>query len=260
MMVATEPARRVAVVTGASRGIGRATTLGFAARGWDVVVNYKRDAQAADEVVDEVAALGGRAFAVQADIGDPADVSRLFATVGERTGRVDAFVANAAATSFKPILSLGVHNIERTLAIAVTGTILSVQCAVPLMRPGSSMVFVSGIDSRRYCPGHGLLGMAKSALETLAMYLSAELADRGIRVNAVNPGVIDTDSARTYTGDTWPRYASNAVKRTPVGRVGTPEDVADAITFLCSEQAAFVVGQTLLVDGGLLSTHGLNDD
>jgi enoyl-[acyl-carrier protein] reductase III len=209
---------KVALITGGSRGIGRATAHLLAARGADVAFTYRRQEEAATEVAE---AIG----------------------------------ANAAATAFKPLLEVKEHNVDKTFAITVKGFLVAAQEAVPLMegRRGR-IVAVSGIDSLGCLPRHGTLGAAKAAMEVLTRYLAAELAPRGITVNAVNPGLVETDSARFYGGDGYEAWKAQVIQVTPKGRVGTPEDIARVIAFLCSEEAEWICGQTIVADGGLTLT------
>jgi enoyl-[acyl-carrier protein] reductase III len=249
-------ANKVALVTGASRGIGRAIALRLAAEGAQIVVNYRRNLEQAQAVVTEVERLGSRALAVQADIGDVAAVRAMFAQVKQQYGFLDMLIANAAATAFRPLLRQGEHNVTRTFDLTIKGFLIAVQEAVPLMegRTGK-VVTISGIDSLRMLSGHGLLGAAKAALENLTMYLAHELGPHGIAVNGINPGLIETDSSQMYAGGEaqYERYRSEVVASTPAGRAGRPEDVAAVAAFLCSADADFIRGQTLLVDGGILS-------
>ena len=243
-------ASRVAIVTGASRGIGRATALKLASSGAAVVVNYRRNDTAATETVDAIVASGGRALAVRADLESGSEIAAMFASVRERLGRVDVLVLNAAATAFRPLLETRDHNVERTFAITVTGFLHCIREAVPLMN-GGAIVGVSGFDAIRVLPGHGTLGAAKAALETLVRYLAVELAPRGIRVNGVSPGYVETDSARLYAGAEFEdRVRAEWAAATPFGRLARPEEVANVIRFLCSDEASFVCGQTIVVDGG----------
>jgi enoyl-[acyl-carrier protein] reductase III len=248
-------AGKVALVTGSSRGIGRAIAVRLAQEGADVVVNYRRQTAAAEATAAAITALGRRALVVQADIGVAPAVRRLFAHVRKVFGRLDIFVANAAATAFKPLLELQEHHLEKTFAITVKSFVLAAQLAAELMqgRPGK-IVTVSGIDARRYIPLHGTLAAAKGALEVLTTYLACELAGRGITVNGVNPGLVDTDAAHVFGEEVYRLLAQNIVTYTPLKRLGTPDDIAKVVAFLCSDDAAWMCGQTLVVDGGLSLT------
>jgi enoyl-[acyl-carrier protein] reductase III len=244
--------RKVALITGASRGIGRATALRLARDGAAVVVNYRRNEAAAAETVAAITATEAEAVPVRADLEDSDQIAGMFAAVRERFGRLDIFVANAAATSFRPLLETKPHNVTRTFGITVNGFLRCVQEAATLMVDGGAVVAVSGFDTLRVLPGHGTLAAAKAALETLVRYLAVELAPRRIRVNGVNPGYVETDSARMYAGpDYESRIRPEWIAATPAGRIGRPEDVANVIAFLCSDEAGFICGQTIVVDGGL---------
>ena len=246
-------AGRIALVTGASRGIGRATAERFAREGAAVVVNYRRNHDAAAAVVDTIAAAGGKAIALAADLENGESIGAMFAEVRARFGALDFLVANAAATAFRPLLDTKPHHIERTFAITVSGFVRCVQEAVELMEGrNGSIVAVSGIDTVKAIAGHGVLGAAKASMETLVRYLATELATRGIRVNGVNPGYVETDSARFYAGADYERKVREEwVPAIAAGRVAAPEEIAAAIAFLCSADASYVYGQTLVVDGGL---------
>jgi enoyl-[acyl-carrier protein] reductase III len=246
-------AGRIALVTGGSRGIGRATVERFAREGATVVVNYRRNHEAAAATVDAIARAGGRAIAVAADLESGEAIAAMFAEVRSRVGALDFLVANAAATAFRPLLETKPHHVQRTFAITVSGFLRCVQEAVPLMegRRGS-IVAASGIDTLKAIPGHGLLGGAKASMEMLVRYLATELAPRGIRVNGVNPGYVETDSARFYAGDDYERKVSEEwIPSIPASRLAAADEIAAVIAFLCSEDASYVYGQTVIVDGGL---------
>jgi enoyl-[acyl-carrier protein] reductase III len=247
---------QVALVTGSSRGIGRATALLLARRGADVVVHYRRDEAAAQAVCSEARAAGVQATALRADLRDQEAVAALLAQVGSQFGRLDLLVANAASTAFKPLLDLAPHNIGMTLDTSVQSLLTLVRSAVPLLQGRSgNIVTVSGFDTLRCLPGHGLLGAAKAAVEMLTRYLAVELAPLGINANCVVPGFVATDSARLWADTHEPGgYAAAAaewVKRTPRGRVGEAEDIARVIALLCSADARWITGQVIVADGGL---------
>jgi enoyl-[acyl-carrier protein] reductase III len=246
---------KVALVTGSSRGIGRAIALRLAREGADVVVNYRRHAAAAEATAAGITALGRRTLVVQADIGETMAVRQMFTRVRETFGGLDIFVANAAATAFKSLMELQEHHLEKTFAITLKSFVLATQLAAELMqgRQGK-IVTVSGIDARRYIPLHGALAAAKGALEVLTTYLACELAGRGISVNGVNPGFVDTDSAHVFGERVYRLLEKNIVTYTPQKRVGTPDDIAKVVAFLCSDDAAWICGQTLMADGGLSLT------
>jgi enoyl-[acyl-carrier protein] reductase III len=248
-------AGQVALVTGSSRGIGRSIALNLAREGADVVVHYRRQAAAAEAVATAIAKLGRRALVVQAELGEEAAVRQMFDRVRDVFGRLDMFVANAAATALKPLLEMQKHHLDKTLQITLTSFVLAVQLAASLMRDGQGVIVtVSGMDARRYIPLHGALAAAKGALEVLTTYFACELAERGIRVNGVNPGFVDTDSAHVFGEDVYRLLETNIVAYTPKQRVGTPEDIAHVVAFLCSRESAWICGQTLMVDGGLSLT------
>ena len=248
-------AGKTALVTGSSRGIGRAIALRLAREGADVVVHYRRQTAAAQETAAAIATLGRRTLVVQADLGEAAAVRQMFTQVRETCGGLDILVANAAATAFKPLLEQQQHHLAKTFAITVNALVLAAQEAATLMRERhGKIVTVSGIDARRYVPLHGALAAAKGALEVLTAYLACELAPLGIAVNGVNPGFVNTDSAHIFGEKVYRLLEKNIITYTPMQRVGTPDDIANVVAFLCSEDAAWICGQTLTVDGGLSLT------
>lgn len=256
--------RKVALVTGCSRGIGRAIGLQLAAEGMDLVVHYRREQAAADEVAGAAEALGVSAITVRADLESPEEIAAMFETVAAQWGRVDVLVANAAATSFKPLMDVTVNNIDRTLATVVRSFVLLVQNAVPLMRPGSSVIGISGMDADYVQYGHGLLGAAKSAMDVLVRNFAVELGDREITVNSVKPGFIPSDSSQMYLGEAYNELVGLFEDYTPVQRHLTVEDVANMVTYLVATPAARVItGENFALDGGLRLQGGpwrtLND-
>ncbi|MFT4042228.1 MAG: SDR family oxidoreductase [Gordonia sp. (in: high G+C Gram-positive bacteria)] len=248
--------QRVALVTGGSRGLGREISLHLARSGYDVVVNCRRNLDHAEEVARGVRALGRRAIVAQADVEDARAVEAMFAKVGSEFGRLDALVANAAATSFKPMLELSDANVARTLNLVVGGFIRLVRGADPFIRPGGRIVGISGIDSIRYMPGHGLLGAAKAAMESLVRSYAVELGPRSITVNAVCPGGFETDSSRIWGGSEFAFLRNQFVAQSAVKDFGTVSDMAHTVDFLLTPGARFLTGQTIVVDGGLTANLG----
>jgi enoyl-[acyl-carrier protein] reductase III len=243
---------KIALVTGASRGIGRATALLLARGGADVVVHYHRNQRPAEETATTIEGLGRRAAAVGANLEAPEEIDRLFDQVSARFGALDILVANHAATAFKPTLEVKPHHIQRTFDLIVRALVLCVQRAAPLMKGRrGAIVTIAGQGTVECLPNYALLAAAKGAMETWTRYLAYELAPLDITANCVSPGVIATDSARFYGGDRFAEFEQLVSSFTPRGRMGTPEEVASVIAFLCSPAARFVQGQTIVVDGGL---------
>ena len=244
---------QTALVTGASRGIGRAVALKLASLGADIAVAYHVREQDAEVVAEEIRRLGRRAVTVGGDLGDEGDLQGIFQRVQETFGRLDIFVANAAATAFKPLRDIRSHHLDLSYALNWRAFVLGAIEASRLMeaRGEGVVVAVSGFGSEHCIPGYGVLGPLKAAMETSVRYLAAELAPRGIRVNGVNPGFLHTDSSRVYFEKTHAAPPEHVIRMTPMGRATTAEDVADVITFLCMPEARFVCGQTIRVDGGL---------
>ncbi len=248
--------RPVALVTGSSRGIGRATALAFARAGHDVVVHYRREAEAAEAVGKEVEAAGGSALLVAADLQDAEAPGRMLAAVEERFGRLDVLVANAASSVFRPLLEIEPRHLDLTFRTVLQSFLLLVQGAVPLMegRPGT-VVAVSGIDTVWVIDDHGLLGAAKAALEQLVRYLAVELGPRDIAVSGVMPGFVETASYQYYRDKVHhagpEALEAEAIARTPAGRIASSEDIAGIIHFLATPAGRWIRGQTIITDGGV---------
>jgi enoyl-[acyl-carrier protein] reductase III len=245
----------IALVTGGSRGIGRAVALRLAQAGADVVICYLRKGNAGREVADAIEALGQRALLVKADVGDPQDVARLFAEV-RAFGGLDILVSNAALGVMEPLLSVTAKHWQRTMETNAWGFLSLVQHAVPLMRTrgGGRVVALTSLGAGRVIENYGLVGSSKAALEAMVRYWGVELAAEGIIVNAVSPGIIETDAIRSLTNPD--ELVALVREQTPAGRLATPEDVAGVVEFLCSPAAQMIVGQTLVVDGGFSHLAG----
>lgn len=243
----------VALITGASRGIGRVLALRLAARGMHVVVNYKTNRELAEQTLGAVRTAGADGITVRADIEEPDDVDALFAAVEERYGHLDAFVANAAASAFKPIDALKLHHLDRSWAMNVRSFVLGAQRAARLMNDGGRIVAVTSYGSQRAFPTYASLGAAKAAIESYVKFMAVEFGRRGITVNAVNGGLIDTDSLEYFYEGGVPGMApmSTVIEKIPLGRAGGAEDMAAAVDFLLSDGAGYITGQILMVDGGL---------
>jgi enoyl-[acyl-carrier protein] reductase III len=243
---------RVALITGSSRGIGRATALELARRGADVVVNYVRKRSAAEEVVAEIQALGRRAIAVRANVAEVAEIEAMFSQVRAEYGRCDILVGNAASGILRPITQLEDKHWDWTMDINARSILRCANYAVPLMEAQGwgRIVGVTSFGSTRVFSEYSIVGISKAAIEALIRYLAVELAPKGIIANAVSPGIVETEALKYFpidVADTLRRAAT----RTPARRLTTPDDVAKVIAFLCSDDAAMIVGQTLVIDGGL---------
>ena len=242
---------KVALITGASRGIGRALALTLARDGASVVVNYKKNQDLAEETVTEVQAAGGQGIAVQADVEDPDEIEALFEAAESEYGRLDFYISNAAASAFKPILELGQHHLDRSYAVNVRAFVLGAQRAVALMKDGGRIVAMSSYGSSRVYPTYGNLGAAKAALESWVRYMSMEFAHLGINVNGVNAGIIESDSSAYFYDVSGMPPLSTVLPKIPKRRKGTVQEVADVVAFLLAEASEYITGQTLIVDGGL---------
>jgi enoyl-[acyl-carrier protein] reductase III len=233
------------LITGGTKGLGLETARALAREGAKLFLSYRSDEAAAEEARKE---LGCETIAC--DLSEDGTVDLLFDAVEKKTSKLDLYIHNAAATAFKELSELKAHHIDKTMNITVKGFILGTQRAARLMSGGGAIVGISGMDTLKAVPRHGLLGAAKSALETLCAYYAHELASRGIRVNSVNPGFLLTDSTRKYLGPAFDATATAFARATPMGRAPTLEEITQAILFLCSRRSSWIVGQTINVDGG----------
>jgi enoyl-[acyl-carrier protein] reductase III len=240
---------KVALVTGGSRGIGRAIAVRLAEAGADVAINYLRQRTAADETVKMIEETGRRALAIRANVGEPDNIPGLIAEIGQNFGRLDILVSNAASGVLKPALELNEHHWHWTMDINA-GTLLPLtQHSLPLMLPnGGHIIAVSSLGSVRAIPNYAAVGASKAALESLIRHLAVELAAQNIHVNAVSAGVVDTDALKHFPNRDL--LLENSREKTPSGRLTTPEDVADVVLLLCSPLAQQIHGQTVVVDGG----------
>jgi len=239
---------RVAIVTGASRGIGRAVATQLAAEGARVVVNYRQAAADADAVVAAIQAGGGEACAVQADVADEAGVRGLVRAAAKRFGRIDVLVANAGVVRDQLIGAMTLDQWDAVIQTNLRGPFLCIREVLPFMmrQQGGSIVCLSSIAADRAGRGHGNYVAAKGGLNAMVRSLAVELAPKAVRVNAVSPGVILTEMServRTLAGD-------EILGQIPLKRFGEPADVARAVCFLASDEASYITGQILHVTGG----------
>ncbi|WP_232302122.1 SDR family oxidoreductase [Alicyclobacillus hesperidum] len=251
-------AGKKAFVTGSSRGIGRAVAIAMAREGADVVIHYRREPEQAEATAAAVRELGRQALVVKAEMESQEELNAAFDEIERVFGGLDIFVANAAASAFKPIDSLKDYHIDRTYRVIIHSFVFAAQRCVPLMekRGGGRIITMSSMGSTYTLPRYATLGSAKAALEAMTRYLASEVGDKGITVNSINPGVVDTESARFYGGDNYDAYRQDVIAHTPLGRLATPEDVADTAVFLASDLSRFITGQVIRVDGGLTLLTG----
>ena len=241
-------AGKVALITGAARGIGRATALKLARAGCDIAANYYNSADQAETLCAEVRGLGRRAIAIAGSVGVPDSVDEIVAEFGKHFDRLDILVSNAASGVLKPTVEMTLKHWRWCMETNALALNLLTQRSLTLMGPGTRIVALSSLGAERAMPGYGFIGASKAALESLARALAQELGPRGIRVNVVSAGVVDTD-ALAYFPNREDLLADFA-RRTPAGPVLTPEDVAGAVYLLCLPEAAMINGHTLVVDGG----------
>ena len=241
-------AGKVALVTGAARGIGRAIAQKLASAGCDVAVNYYNSAEEAEALCAEIRAMGRRACVLQASVGIPDSVDDMFVEFGKHFDHLDILVSNAASGVLKPALEMTLKHWRWCLETNALALNLLAQRAVPLMPAGARIIAMSSLGASRAMPDYGFIGASKAALESLVRTLAQELGPRQIRVNAVSAGVVDTDALRYFPNRE--ELLANFAHRTPAGPVLTPQDVAGAVYLLCLPEAAMITGHTLVVDGG----------
>lgn len=244
---------KTALITGSGRGVGRITALHLARLGADIIINYLRKKTAAEETAHEIEALGRKVLLVRADMGEPEDIDRLFSEIESNFAGLDILVNNAASGYARGVMEQKVKGWDWTMNINARAALFTSQKAVPLMqkRGGGFIVNVSSIGSVRTLPDYVVIGASKSALEAITRYCAVEFSTFNIVVNAVSPGIIDTD-ALNYFNLSREVMVEGAAARTPAGRIVQPQDVANCIAFLCSPDASMIRGQVIVIDGGYL--------
>ena len=241
---------KVAVVTGASKGIGASIGKHLAAEGASVVVNYASSKAGADKVVSEITSSGGKAIAVQADMAKKADIERLFAETKRQFGRLDILVNNAGIYEFAPLENVSEELFHKQFNVNVLGLILATQAGVKLFdSAGGSIVNVSSVVSTLGFPNASVYSGTKGAVDSITRSLAKELGPRGIRVNAINPGMVETEGTHT-AGIAESEMRQQVEAQTPLRRIGQPQDIATLATFLASPDSSWVTGETFVVSGG----------
>jgi len=241
---------KVAVVTGASKGIGAAVAKQLAADGASVVVNYATSREGADKVVTDIAKTGGKAIAVGGSVTSEADIDTLFAETKKAYGKVDILVNNAGVYAFAPLEQVTADEYRRQYDINVLGLLLTTKVALPLFpATGGSVINISSIVSTLAPPAASVYSSTKGAVDTITKSLAKELGPRNIRVNAISPGLVITEGTHT-AGLAESDFEKRSVAATPLGRAGQPEDIALPVAFLASEEARWITGETIFVSGG----------
>lgn len=241
---------KVALVTGASKGIGAAIAKELAANGAAVAVNYSSSPDGAKKVVAEIEAAGGKAFAVQANVADPAAIAGLVETVARELGPIDVLVNNAGVYEFAPLEAINPEHFHKQFNLNVLGLLLTTQAVVAQApKTGASIINIGSVVGKMSAPNGSVYSATKGAVDSITVSLSKELGPRGIRVNALNPGLIVTEGTHG-AGIVGSDFEANAVAGTPLGRIGQPGDVATVAAFLASDDAGWLTGQTIYASGG----------
>ena len=243
---------KVAIVTGAAKGIGASIAKHFAHEGAKVVVNYASSKEAADKVVKEITDHGGQAIAVQADVSNEADITRLFEETKKAFGTLDILVNNAVFQQYLPIEQASVATFHQHFDVNVLGPVLTIQAALKMFNEqGGSIINISSGASKMPMAGVSLYSATKAALDAMTISLSKELGAKNIRVNSILPGATETEGAHSTGVTTGSEAEKMFVANTPLGRRGQPEDIAKAVVFLASDDAAWITGEQISVSGGM---------
>jgi 3-oxoacyl-[acyl-carrier protein] reductase len=242
-------AGKVAVVTGASKGIGASIAKHLAAEGASVVVNYASSKTGADKVVAEITGAGGKAVAVQADVAKKADIERLFAETKKAFGQLDVLVNNAGIYEFAPLEQVTEEHFHKQFNLNVLGLILTTQEAVKQFPATGSIINISSVAGISPAPGGSVYSATKAAVDAVTKSLARELGARKIRVNSINPGMVETEGVQA-AGIAESDFRKQVEAQTPLGRIGQPQDIATVATFLASADSGWITGETFLVAGG----------
>jgi len=244
-------AGKVAVVTGASKGIGASIAVHLAKEGAAVVVNYSSSKTGADRVVDEIVSQGGKAVAVQANVSKKADVERLFSETKKAFGKLDVLVNNAGIYEFAPLENVTAEHFHKQFDLNVLGLLFASQEAVKHFgRAGGSIVNISSVASSARYATTAVYSATKAAVDAVTRSLATELGPRNIRVNSINPGMVETEGVHA-AGIAESDMRKQTEAQTPLGRIGQPQDIAPAAVFLASSDSAWITGETFYISGGL---------
>jgi len=244
-------AGKVAVVTGASKGIGASIAKHLAAEGASVVVNYASSKTGADKVVADITAAGGKAVAVQGDVSKKADIDRLFVETKKAYGQLDVLVNNAGIYEFAPLEQISEEHFHKQFNLNVLGLILTTQEAVKYFGPaGGSVINLSSVVGVNPLPNAAVYSATKAAVDAVTKSLAKELGPKKIRVNSINPGMVETEGVHS-AGFLETEFPKMVVSQTPLGRIGQPQDIGKVATFFASDDSGWVTGETLLISGGM---------
>jgi 3-oxoacyl-[acyl-carrier protein] reductase len=242
---------KVAVVTGASKGIGADIAKSLAAEGASVVVNYASSKEGADKVVAAIVAKGGKAIAVQGDVSKQADITRLFAETKKVFGQLDILVNNAGVYTFAPLDQVTEELFHQQFNVNVLGLLLTTKEATKYFNGGGgSVINISSAVTTLYPPGSSTYTATKASVDAITVILSKELGAKGIRVNAINPGIVETEGTHT-AGFIGSDLEKGFVAQTPLGRIGQVDDISPAAVFLASSDSKYMTGQTVNISGGI---------
>ena len=239
---------KVAVITGGSRGIGRTIALDFANHGADIAFNYLRNTKAANQTLNDILDLGVECISVKAHLGNQSNITDFFQKIGDKFGRIDYLINNAASGVNKPATELTSKHWDWTMDINAKAPWLCTQKSIQYMQPGSCVVNITSLGSKIVLKNYFAVGVSKASLEAVTRYLAVELAPLGISVNAVAGGYVKTGALDHFPNS---KEMLNSGTDNPVGKMVTEQDIADAVNFLCSEKANMIRGQTIVIDGGV---------
>lgn len=244
-------AGKVAIVTGASKGIGASIAEELAKEGASVVVNYSTSKEGAERVVQLIESKGGKAIAIQANMANKKDIDRLFSETKKNFGKLDILVNNAGIYEFLPLEKITAEHFYKHFDLNVLGLILACQAAINYFGPsGGSIVNISSLASKARIPNTAVYSATKAAVDSITRTLASELGSRKIRVNSINPGIVQTEGTESggfLHGD----FRKDAEANTPLGRIGVPADIAPAVALLASDDAGWITGETLVIAGGM---------